>query len=286
MRNFFYATNLTNLQERFPMTWIRCFFLLFGSTFITSQTSAADEDLNTQLMRTTFKIIHEKSTATGFILKKKNEEKYILITAAHVLSNTPGDETTLQFRTKKADDEYTKAPVKVIIRKDGKPLWAKHPIEDVAVLWVTPPKNADLSNLSTDRLASDALLQKHKVHPGDLVSVLGYPHRIESNNAGFPILRHGSIATFPLYPTAKTRTFFLSGNIFEGDSGGPVSLSRPSSTEPNKEDVRLILGLVSAQQFLDEDVKLIYGTSKIRHRLGIAIIIHASIINETIDLLK
>jgi hypothetical protein len=268
------------------MNRARYFFLILSLTVYSSQIFAADEDFTTQLMRATFKITHEKSTATGFILKKNNEEKYILITAAHVLSNTPGDETTLQFRTKKADGEYTKAPVKVIIRKDSKPLWVKHPTEDVAVLWVTPPKNADLSNLSTDLLASDALLQKHKVHPGDLVSVLGYPHRVESNNAGFPILRHGSISTFPLYPTAKTRTFFLSGNIFEGDSGGPVSLSRPSSTEPNKEETRLILGLVSAQQFLDEDVKLIYGTSKIRHRLGLAIIIHASLIHETIDLLK
>jgi len=268
------------------MNRARYLLLILSLTVYSSKIFAAEEDLNTQLMRATFKIMHEKSTATGFILKKNNEEKYILITAAHVLSNTPGNETTLQFRTKKADGEYTKDPVKVTIRKDGKPLWAKHPTEDVAVLWVTPPKNSDLSNLSTDLLASDTLLKKHKVHPGDLVSVLGYPHRIESNNAGFPILRHGSIATFPLYPTAKTRTFFLSGNIFEGDSGGPVSLSKPSSTEPNKEEVRLILGLVSAQQFIDEDVKLIYGTSKIRHRLGLAIIIHASLINETIDLLK
>ena len=268
------------------MIWIRYFFLLLGSTFISSQTSAADEDFTTQLMRATIKIAHEKSTATGFILTKSKEEKHLLITAYHVLNNTPGDETTVIFRTKKAEGEYIKEPMKVSIRKDGKPLWAKHPTEDIAALWITPPKNADLSNLSTDLLASDALLQKHKVHPGDLVSVLGYPHRVESNNAGFPILRHGSISTFPLYPTAKTRTFFLSGNIFEGDSGGPVSLSRPSSTEPNKEETRLILGLVSAQQFLDEDVKLIYGTSKIRHRLGLAIIIHASLIHETIDLLK
>ena len=87
------------------MIWIRCFFLLLGSTFITSQNSAADEDLNTQLMRATFKIMHEKSTATGFILKKNNEEKHILITAAHVLNNTPGDETTVIFRTKKAEGE-------------------------------------------------------------------------------------------------------------------------------------------------------------------------------------
>ncbi len=268
------------------MNRLRFFILILGTNFITSQIFAMEENLNTQLMRATIKIMHEKSTATGLILKKSNEEKFLLITAAHVLINTPGDETTLQYRIKKSESEYIKDHVKTSIRKDGKPLWSKHPTEDIAVLLVTPPKNADLPNLSTNLLATDALLQKHKVQPGDLVSILGFPHRVESNTGGFPILRHGSIATYPLYPTAKTKTFFLSGNIFEGDSGGPVSLSRPSNTEPNKEETRLILGLVSAQQFLDEDVKLIYGTSKIRHRLGLGVIIHASLINETIELLK
>ena len=33
-------------------------------------------------------------------------------------------------------------------------------------------------------------------------------------------------------------------------------------------------------------MKMIYGTSKVRHRLGLAIVIHASFIKETIDLLK
>jgi len=268
------------------MNRARYFFLILSLTVYSSQTSAADEDFTTQLMRATIKIAHEKSTATGFILKKNNEEKHLLITAYHVLNNTPGDETTVIFRTKKAEGEYIKEPMKVTIRKDGKPLWAKHPTEDIAALWVTPPKNADLSNLSTDLLASDALLQKHKIHPGDLIANLGYPHRAEANSAGFPILRNGSIATYPLYPTAKTRTFLMSGNIFEGDSGGPVFLYKQSRTESDKDETRLILGLVTAQHFLDEDIKLIYGTSKIRHRLGLAIIVHASLIKETIDLLK
>jgi hypothetical protein len=84
----------------------------------------------------------------------------------------------------------------------------------------------------------------------------------------------------------KTKTFFLSANTFEGDSGAPVYLSRPNQIGPDREeDVRLIVGLVSGQQFLDEEAKMIYGTSKVRHRLGFAIVVHASFIRETIDLL-
>lgn len=247
---------------------------------------AEDEDLNTQLMRATVKVSHDRSTATGFVLSTGKDEGYVLVTAAHVFDNTPGDETTVLFRSKQAEGEYTKEPTKLVIRKEGTPLWTKHPTEDVAVIAVVPPKNADLPRLSAELLATDEELRKHRIHPGDNLACLGFPHREEGSQAGFPLLRDGPIASFPLLPTVKTKTFFLSANTFEGDSGGPVYLARPSRTDHNREDVRLIVGLVSAQQFLDEEMKMIYGTSKVRHRLGLAIVVHASFIKETIDLLK
>lgn len=242
---------------------------------------ADDEDLDTQLMRATVKISHEKSTAAGFVLTKGDQR--ILVTAAHVLESTPGDETTVIFRSKSAEGEYKKAPAKLVIRKEGKPIWAKHPSEDIAAMAVVPPANADLPSLSTELLAADDDLRKHGVHPGVRLACLGFPHREEGSNAGFPLLRDGPIASFPLLPTAKTKTFLLSVNVFEGDSGGPVYLSRPGSTEPSRDDARLIVGLVAAQRFLDEEMKMVYGTSKIRHRLGLAIVVHASLIKETIE---
>ena len=47
--------------------------------------------------------------------------------------------------------------------------------------------------------------------------------------------------------------------------------------------MKLIMGLVSAQRFLDEEAKMVYGAAKFRHRLGLAVVIHASLIKETID---
>lgn len=250
----------------------------------TASARAEDEDLNTQLMRATVKLSHDKSTGTGFVLSKGREDGYILVTAAHVFDNTPGEETMVVFRSTQAEGEYTREPMKLVIRKEGKPIWTKHPSEDVAVIRIDPPKNADLPRIAIDLLATDEALRKIKIHSGDNLACLGFPHREESK-AGFPLLRDGPIASFPLLPTKKTKTFFLSANTFEGDSGGPVYLTRPSRTEPDK-DVRLIVGLVSAQQFLDEEMKMIYGTTKLRHRLGLATIVHASFITETIDLLR
>jgi hypothetical protein len=244
-----------------------------------------EEDFNTQLMRATVKISHDKSTGTGFVLSQGEDRNFVLVTAAHVFDGTPGDETTVVFRSKVAEGEYKREPTKLVIRKADKPLWKKHPTADVAVIAVTPPKDADLALISTKLLATDGSLRKHKIHPGERLALLGYPHR-EGSEAGFPILRDGPIASFPLIPTKKTRTFYLSTNPFEGDSGGPVCLTRPNLTDPNKEGVKLIVGLVSGQRFLDEEVKMLYGTTRVRHRFGLAVVTHASFIAETIGLMK
>jgi hypothetical protein len=137
-----------------------------------------------------------------------------------------------------------------------------------------------------DLLATDRDLQKYRVHAGDVLACLGYPHRVEANEAGFPILRSGTVASFPLLPSRVTRTFLLSANVFEGDSGGPVFLADPKRLLPGKEkseEVRLIVGLVTGQHFLDEEMKMVYGTTKIRHRLGLAIVVHAAFIREVIE---
>jgi hypothetical protein len=247
---------------------------------------ADGEDLGTQLMRATVRVSHDKSSGTGFVLSRPHRNQFVLVTAAHVLENIPGDEAVLGFRRREAEGVYKKLPAKVIIRQGGETLWTKHPSQDVAALAVVPPDGADLPTLSTDLLATDTELKKYRVHPGDRVALLGYPHRVEANEAGFPVLRSGPVASFPLVPTRLNKTFLLSTNTFEGDSGGPVFLaeSRRALAEKGRmEDVRLIVGLVTGQHFLDEEMKMVYGTTKIRHRLGLAIVVQAAFIRETLD---
>lgn len=236
------------------------------------------EDLNTQMLRATVKLSHEDSTGTGFILTPDDGKSFLLVTANHVLDTTKGSETTILFRQKVAEGEYKKLPVKLIIRNDEKPLWVRHPSEDVAVIAVTPPEGADLALLSTELLATDDALRKNQVHPGQAMFFLGYPHREEASEAGFPILRTGPIATFPLLPTEKTKTFYVNANIFSGDSGGPVYMTRGEAP--------MIMGVIHGQRFVHNTVKGDYITVKTHHQFDLAIVVHASFIIETIELLK
>lgn len=244
------------------------------------------QDIHTQMLRATVKISHKDSTATGFVLTPDNGKSFILVTAHHVLDKIQSNEASIIFRSLVSEGEYHKQPTKLIIRKDDKPLWAKHPTEDVAAISVTPPKDADLALISTTCLATEEILRETKIHPGQQSYLLGYPHREEASEAGFPILRSGPIATYPLLPTQKTKTFYLSTPIFSGDSGGPVYTTRDEAADPSAQDEPLILGVVHGQRFVNDTIKGNYITVKTHHQFGLAIIVHASFIVETIALMK
>ena len=236
------------------------------------------DDFHTDMMRATVKLRHDSSTASGFVLRQSRPQdqggtRSVLITAAHVLEKTKGAETTLVYRVREGEGIYKKQTIPLAIRKDDKPLWTKHSTEDVAVMPVVIPDGADLSELSVDALANDDLLRQHKIHPGQTIACLGYPHKVEANEAGFPILRIGAIASYPLIPSTTNKTFLFSANTFEGDSGGPIYHA----------ETGLILGLMHGQHFLDEEMVLIYGTSKLRHRLGLGIVVQSASIRQTLE---
>jgi hypothetical protein len=58
------------------------------------------------------------------------------------------------------DGLFQKLPVTLKIRDGDKPLWTKHPKADVAVMYVSIPKEADIQLLPIDLLASDATLSE------------------------------------------------------------------------------------------------------------------------------
>lgn len=266
--------------------------LFLSLTAIISSAAEDSFEINTTLMRSTFKIADEKSAGTVFILAKPVPSNpklanYVLVTANHVLNDMEGDVAVL-FLRRKVGDTFQKIPWPIKIRLDGRPVWTTHPDADVAVMYISIPTDADVTPLPTDLLATDEILKKFNVHPGDRLSCLGYPLAAEANGAGFPILRSGQIASFPLTPTKTVKTFAFDFNVFEGNSGGPVYLSdsnRIYEGTTNIGSVQFLMGLVSQQWSVKESYKTRNEEGKHNYPLGIAIVINASLIREALDLL-
>lgn len=251
-------------------------------------------DLSTVLMRSTFKLQGNGSMGTAFVLGQPDPANpgrgfYVLITAAHVLEEMEGTAATLFLRTTTGELNYRKFPIQIDIRSEEEPLWVRHPKADVAAMRVGLPGNIDIKLVSTDLLATDETLAQYEIHPGDDLLVLGYPYGAESNEAGFPVLRSGRIASYPLRPTANTKTFLLDFEIFDGNSGGPVyiyTFNRVYGGAMHAGTVTsLVMGLVSKQTQVTERMRSLTEEVTRQHRLGLAVVVHASFIREVIDML-
>ena len=236
---------------------------LFSIILSPPQSIADDEiafELSTTLMRSTFKITGSKKFGTAFIVGKQipdtlGQAFYVLVTAAHVLRDIEEDEATLWLR-KKEGDNFSRLYWKVPIRQSKKPLWIEHPEADIAVMYVKLPKVADIEFLPLSFLATDKELKDYQIHPGDGLFCLGFPLGAEANEAGFPILRSGTIASFPLFPTSKTKTFLFDFAVFGGNSGGPVYFE--DTNRSNRGAIKLgevlHIGLVSEQHVVTQKV--------------------------------
>lgn len=221
-------------------------------------------DFNTALFESTFLIKEGDKNGTAFILARDGKQipdfYYVLITAAHVL-NAMGKEATLVLRQKEKD-VYKNIDHKIVIRDDkGLPLWKTSPTTaDVAVMYVKLPFDLPIA-IFTDLLATDEKMEEYEIHPGDNLSVLGYPLGVTSPIAVFPVLRSAKIASYPLTPSKDIKNYFIDFQVYGGNSGGPVYLSE--STRFYKEAIHaqrinLITGLISEQvgkQIVDQQGK-------------------------------
>jgi S1-C subfamily serine protease len=142
--------------------------------------------------------------------------------------------------------------------------------------------------VSTQLLADDEMLSQFEVHPGDEVNCLGYPLGNMSNQSGFPILRSGKIASYPLWPTRDTRVFSLDMRVFPGNSGGPVYLSESNriyggATHIGK--VQMLLGVVATWTLAQKLVPELFSQRLETYPLDVAQVVHASLIKEAIEML-
>jgi S1-C subfamily serine protease len=224
-----------------------------------------------------------RTVGTGFLIATPQPDgttRTVLVTANHVLQKMPGATARIGYRVSNADGSWSYSPQQVKIRDtDGHELWTHHPNRDVAAITIKAPAEFAKAALPEKYLAGDDTFDTYQVNAGDEMMALGFPRGLSANAAGFPILRSGRVASYPLGPAKVFPTFLLDFSVFPGNSGGPVFISRASKTQgvtqvSNDEDPGFIAGLLTQQVELNSE------------RLEIGIVTHAKFVRETLALLQ
>ena len=241
-------------------------------------------DLSVDLIKATVQIEQPlgdgtRTVGTGFLISDPTPDgkpRTILVTAAHVFDKMPSVSAKIGYRIEGGDGVWRFDPETLKIRDGDHPLWVKHPTRDVAVMVVEAPPEFVKAAIPINYLAQDDTFNKYALGPGDEMMALGFPRGLSANPAGFPILRSGRVASYPLAPATNFPTFLMDFSVFPGNSGGPVFMAegarrRPGASEA--QEVQFVAGLLTQQVELSGE------------RLEIGIVTHAKFIRETLALL-
>jgi hypothetical protein len=240
-------------------------------------------------MMATYKIANRDSTATCFVIShivdsQDGQQDLLLITAAHVLEKMSGDECRIVVRAKQDDSSFERMEIPLKVRSNNQPLWVRHPRMDVAALKMELPTGHPIVGLDFEQLSKESDLPEIGFQPSGEVWIPGFPAQLESSQSGFPVLRRGTLASFPLTPIKSNETFILNSDTFGGDSGAPVLMrSRQSNDQAEKLS---IVGLVIGQH--RETTKTVSPLEeRVFHRpISLAIAVHSDFIRQTVELIK
>ncbi len=183
-------------------------------------------------MWSTYLVASPKGIATCVIVNRKDPSAPngivpVLVTSAHVLAVAPHGPFYLAYRSSRPGRSPQVDILEIDPPAQTDRAFVQHPRHDVAALEIRLP--ADLANEVTlpSFLEENAIApRENEPHPGDDVSVLGFPSVLPGTEGAFPVLRSGRIASYSAGPPADRETFLVNASIYSGDSGGPVFTSR------------------------------------------------------------
>jgi S1-C subfamily serine protease len=220
-----------------------------------------------------------RTVGTGFLIQAPRPDgtsRVVLVTAAHVFDRMPAEEARIGWRIAQDNGDWKFDPQPLRIRdRDSAPLWYQVEGRDVAVMEIVAPEAFARAAIPLAWLADTDSFEAWQVGPGDELLSLGFPRGLSANRAGFPILRVGRVASWPLSPVAAFPTFLLDFTVFPGNSGGPVfwtptARRRPGAVEPTHP---FIAGLLTQEVKIKDE------------QLDIGIVTHSRFIRDAITLL-
>ena len=239
-----------------------------------------EADLTIELINATVQIEQPSGAGTrivgaGFLVSAPTPDgrpRTVLVTANHLLEQMPADEARIGWRFAGTDGSWRYAPGPLPIRRNGTPLWTRHPRFDVAVMTIQAPESFAKAAIPLAWLADETSFDDWGVGPGDEMMTVGYPLGQSSNRAGFPILRTGRVASYPTTPISQFPTFLLDITVLSGNSGGPVFMAEYGRRRPGTEypegafiagvltkQLELEIGVVTHAIYVREAIKLLDG---------------------------
>ena len=232
-------------------------------------------DLTVDLIKATVQIDQPISDAkrmvgTGFLVSVPNADgshQVVLVTAAHVFEKMPANEVRIGWRAQGANGAWNYMPASALIRNANGPVWYQHPDQDIAVMQVTVPDGLRDAAIPESLLADENTFVSEHINAGDQMMTLGYPHGLSANMAGFPILRTGHLASYPITPSASYPTFLIDLTAVPGNSGGPVFMTtlgaKPRTfvagvliKQVEDDNQRLELGVVTDAVFVRQTINI------------------------------
>ncbi len=248
---------------------------------LVNRESLADDPVE-ELLQATFRIADREHSGTCFLISTKeidatNPRRVILATAAHVMEQMAGNSCELFLREENEGHVYSRWPMTITVRNEGKPLWTRHPDVDIATIFIDLPEKAATKPISIEQIANEAHVVEKTVRVGRDTWIPCYPAKLEANEAGWPVLRKGSIASHPLTPVKSTKTMLIDYRAFGGDSGAPVAML--------VNDRLLVVGIVLGMHRQTDRSTLPFEERTMHTPLGLSIVGQAAFLRETIDLM-
>ena len=255
---------------------MRSIIAILSFVFVVVQPSLAD-GFATRMLEATYKLFHEKSTATCFLVTREAPDQSVyLVTAAHVLDRMEGETAILVLRESLANGTFLRRDFSISIHRDEKPLWVQDATEDLAVLRLNKLPSFPIGTIPFSAIADEGILATQKLEICRPLFLFTYPQRFEAKEAGFAVARQAIVASRPFRPIQKYPTYFADFTAFSGDSGGPVFIE-------GEKGQPLVVGVVLAQSRHDERVKSEYEERVIHHPLGLGTVLHAQFVRTLIE---
>jgi hypothetical protein len=234
------------------------------------------------LLAGTFRITDGEHSGTCFLVTNQAVDfgasrHVILVTAKHVLDQMNGPQCDLILRTS-SEQGYSRSVVPIQIRNENKRRWTQHPDVDIASLQVELPEDTAAKPIPFEQIADEASLIDRTVRVGQEVWIACFPAKLEVNDAGWPVLRKGSIASYPLLPVSTNKTMLVDYNVFGGDSGAPVAIivnNRP-----------FIVGVASSMHRQTDRSSLPFEDRVMHTPMGLSIVVQAAYLRDTIKFMK